>query len=152
MEYICEVQKIDAQAVATIRARSASWELQQFFGRAYGEIFEYLEQIGVQPVGSPFAAYHNSDMEDLDIEAGVPIAKVIKGKGQISSYEIPAGKQLTTIHVGPYSQIEPAYEALTAYAKKQKLIPTGIAYEFYLNNPMETEEEDLQTEVAFPLR
>jgi len=152
MEYTCEVVKVDAQPVVSIRSRSASWDLQKFFGKAYGEIFEYLEQIGVQPVGSPFAAYHNSDMEDLDIEAGVPVDKVVKGKGQITSHVIEAGSQLTTHHVGPYSEIEPAYEALMAYAKDNKLVPTGVAYEFYLNNPMETDEEDLQTEIAFPLR
>ena len=152
MDYICELKKVAAQPVVTIRTRTASWELQKFFGQAYGEIFEYLEQIGVQPTGSPFAAYHNGDMEDLDIEAGVPIAKIVSGKGRITSHEIEAGYQLTTIHVGPYSEIEPAYETLMEFAKEKKLVPTGIAYEFYLNNPMETEEEDLQTEIAFPLR
>jgi effector-binding domain-containing protein len=30
--------------------------------------------------------------------------------------------------------------------------PTGVAYEVYLNDPDETPPEELQTQIAFPLK
>jgi effector-binding domain-containing protein len=52
---------------------------------------------------------------------------------------------------GRYGDITPAYDALTQFVKEQGYEPTGISYEFYLNDPAETPQEQLQTQIVFPL-
>ena len=60
-------------------------------GESYAKIAAYMGEKGVHPSGEPFVAYHNMDMQDLDVEIGFPIASPIPGKADIKSCSIPAG-------------------------------------------------------------
>jgi effector-binding domain-containing protein len=113
---------------------------------------QYLGELGEQPVGPPFVAYFNEDMADLDIEIGFPVARELPGRGGVQPSEIPGGKVATCLHVGPYGEIEPAYEALTEFVAESGHEATGICYEVYLNDPQETPPEALQTQILFPLK
>ena len=104
------------------------------------------------PAGPPFAAYYNTDRQDLDVEIGFPVSKTLPGKDDIQSSEIPAGKVATCLHTGPHSELEPAYSALTWYVKDNGHEPTGVAYEMYLNDPSEALPEELQTQIMFLLK
>ena len=152
MEYQCELLEQSAQSVLSIRTRTAVGNLPQVLGKAYGAIMQYLSEIGQYPTDAPFTAYYNMDMQDLDVEIGFPVAAKLPGKDNIQPSEIPAGKQASCLHIGPYSQVEPAYDALMQWAKENGHTPTGVAYEFYLNDPGETPENELQTRIMFPLK
>ena len=54
--------------------------------------------------------------------------------------------------LGPYDQIEPAYNALTKFIQDEGYESTGIAYEIYLNDPVEVKPEQLQTQILFLLK
>jgi len=45
-----------------------------------------------------------------------------------------------------------AYEALQKWMEANGHVPSGVAYEFYLNDPQTTPASELQTRVVFPLR
>jgi len=92
------------------------------------------------------------DMQDLDVEIGFSVAKALEGKGDIQTSEIPGGKLGYALHTGRYGDIAPAYDSLTQFVKEQGYEPTGVAYEFYLNDPGETPQEQLQTQIVFPLK
>jgi len=121
-------------------------------GEAYGRIAAYLAGSGEIPAGAPFTAYYNMDMQDLDVEIGFPVSKPLAGKDDIRASEIPGGKLAFALHTGPYSECGPAYEALTQFVKEHGFEATGVAYEFYLNDPQETPQAQLQTQIVFPLK
>ena len=152
MTYNCELIDQPAQPTLSIRTTTSIKELPQELGRAYGAIGQYMAQLGEQPSGAPYAAYFTFEMENMDIEIGFPVASSLPGKGEIQSGEIPAGKIAQTLYTGPYKQIEPAYNALTAYVEQQGYEATGVAYEFYLNDPGEVAPEELQTQIVFRLK
>ena len=148
----CSVRQQPAQPTLSVRLTISIQRLPQEIGRVYGAIAGYLAQRGQPPAGAPFVAYYNMDMQQLDVVIGFPTATPLPGRGEIQAGEIPGGRQAICLHVGPYDQIEPAYGALSQYIQAQGHTPTGIAYEFYLNDPMQTPPAELQTLVAFPLR
>lgn len=152
MAHRCEVKEQSPQPTLVIRTRASVQELGQVLGQAYGAIAQYLGELGEEPGGPPFAAYHNEDMQDLDVEIGFPVARQLPGRGDIQAGEIPGGNVATCLHVGPYSEIEQAYDALSFWVEENGYEPTGAAYEMYLNDPDETPPEALQTLVMFPLR
>jgi len=152
MSYQCEIREQLAQPTLTIRTRTSVQNLPQVIGKAYGDIAQYLAQLGQYPAGAPFAAYYNMDMQNLDVELGFPVSKELPGKGEIKSGRIPAGKFATVLHAGPYDKVGPAYEALTKWIAEKGYEPAGVAYEVYLNDPNETKPEDLKTQVMFPLK
>ena len=152
MTYNCEIVDQPAQPTLSIRTTTSIKELPQALGRAYGAIGQYLAETGKQPAGAAYAAYFTFEMESMDIEIGFPVASKLPGKGEIQSGEIPAGKIAQTVYTGPYNKIEPAYNALTAYVEQQGHEATGVAYEFYLNDPGEVAPEELLTQIVFRLR
>ena len=152
MSYTCEAMERSTQLTLSIRTRTSVQDLPQVFGKAYGAIAQYLGELGEQPAGPPFAAYYNMDMQNLDVEIGFPVSKKLSGKGDIKASEIPGGKVATCLHVGPYSAIAPAYNALSQWIKDNGYEATGVTYEMYLNDPAQTPPEELQTQILFPLK
>ncbi len=109
--------------------------LPQVLGEAYGKIMQYMGELGETPGGAPFVAYYNMDMQNLDMEIGFPVLSALPGKGEVQAGQIPAGKAATCLHTGPYPEIASAYNDLSAWITAQGVHPTGVAYEFYLNDP-----------------
>jgi len=152
MAYECDVKDLSAQPTLAIRTRTSVQELSRVLGEAYGAIAQYIGELGEQFAGPPYVAYYNEDMEDLDLEIGFPVTRELPGEGDIQASEIPAGKVATCLHTGPYSDVEPAYNALGHWIEENGYEPTGVAYEMYPNDPDETPTEELQTQIMFPVR
>jgi effector-binding domain-containing protein len=152
MSYQCEIKEQSAQPTLTIRATTPVQGLSQLLGKTYGAVAQYLGEMGEQPAGPPFVAYYNMDMQNLDIEVGFACAKKLPGRGEIQAGEIPAAKFASTLYTGPYDQCGPAYEALNQLVKESGHAATGVAYEFYLNDPQHTPPQQLQTLIMFPLK
>jgi effector-binding domain-containing protein len=152
MTYHCEVVDQPSQPVLSIRTRTTQANIPETFGKALSAIAQYLAELGVQPMAATFAAYYNMDMEDLDMEIGFPVMKELPEKGDIKSSEIPAGEYASCLHTGPYNEIGLAYQALTEWTEQNGYRPSGVAYEFYLNDPTVTPPQELQTKILFPVK
>lgn len=152
LAYHCEIRAQSAQPALSIRARAAVQDLPPVLGKAFAAIDAYLRQMGEKPAGPPFVAYYNMDMQDLDLEIGCPVARRLAGRGEIQPSEIPAATVATCTHVGPYTALRPAYEALTAWVNERGYEMSGVVYEMYLNDPQHTPPEALQTQIVYLLR
>ena len=148
----CEIREQPAQPVLSVRETTSMRELPGAMQRAFAAVAQYLREIGEEPAGPPFAAYYNMDMEHLSVEMGFPVARAIPGRGEVQPGGLPGGKQAACTFTGPYSDIGPAYETLSAWMREQRLEPTGVVYEFYLNDPAVTPPGALQTQIVFPLK
>ncbi len=151
MNFTCKLVQKQAQTVLSVRTRTAASNLQQAAGSGYGSIMGYLSEIGESCAGAPFIAYYNMDMEDLDIEIGYPVSRILPGNDEVKLGEIPGGKYAECLYTGPYSKCEPAYNALMKWIEENGYKATGICYEFYLNDPADTPENELQTIISFQL-
>ena len=152
MSYHCNVVIQAAQKVLSVRTRSPVQDLPDLIGKTYQEIYHHMMDNGANPSGVPFVGYFNMDMNDLDIEIGFPVSDNVPEKGNIKMSEIPSGKFASTIYTGPYSGLESAYNALMKWMEENDYTGTGIGYEFYLNDPQETPENELQTKILFELK
>lgn len=152
MSHECKLEEWSTRPALSIRTRTPVEEISQVMGKAYGAIYEYLVELGEKPMDAPFTAYYNMDMQDLDLEIGWPVPRELPGKGDIKASEIPGGKAATCVFTGPYSELGPAYDAISQWIKDNEYEVTGVAYEFYLNDPGETPPAELQTKIAFPLK
>jgi len=151
MTYQFEIKERAAQPTLFMRDTCAVQDLPTFFGKTYGAVIQYLTSLGVQPCGAAYCIYFNMDMQALDIQAGFPVAHPVPGQGELEAGEIPAGRFATGMHIGPYDQMAPFYDALNAWVTAQGEEVTGIAYEWYYSGP-ETPPQEVKTEVWFPLK
>jgi len=152
MDYQITLKQKASQPTLSIRKTTSISKLPQEIGQAYGMIASYIQEMGEQPVGAPFTAYYNMDMENLDVEMGFPVSKPIEGRGVIKAGIIPEGKYVEGIYKGPYSEISSAYDAISAWAAENGLTPAGAAYEYYLNTPGEVPDSELLTRIEFPVK
>ena len=89
---------------------------------------------------------------DADIEVAVPITGPVSlGETGAGVRTLPGGRFLSVLHTGPYPGVGRAYERLFAYMGEHRLAPAGPSRELYLNNPHEVSEDELMTEVQFPV-
>jgi len=147
-----EMRRVDDRNTAVVRTSTPVEKLSEVMGSCYGEIMQALGSCGIQPVGPPFAMYHNMDMSSLDVEIGFPVAGKVEASGRVKPGKLPGGRVAVTLHEGPYEKIEGAYNRLMAFVRDQGLEMESFTYEFYLNDPDETPPEDLRTEIYFPVK
>jgi hypothetical protein len=63
--------------------------------------------------GGGLVADHNMDMRDLDLEIGLAFDRPLAAEGEVQTGEIPAGRAVRCVRVGPYDRVGSAYEAVT---------------------------------------
>lgn len=148
----CEIIDQPAQPTLTIRTRTPVQAMPQVLGQGYEAIVKYLGELGLSPVGHPFVIYYNLDMQDLDIQLGFPVPQPVPGKGEIHATRMEAGKVATSLYVGPYEDCGPAYDELAQFVKDQGYEATGVAIEYYLNDPSQPPFEEPQTRIVLPLK
>ena len=129
MSYDCKMVEQAAQPAMSVRTRSSVQDLPQILGPNFGKIMGNIQSSGEQMAGAPFVAYYNMDMQDLDIEIGIPSSKALPNKDDIKASEIPAGKYATVIHVGPFDKMEGTYEALQKWIDENGYETTGTHHD-----------------------
>lgn len=151
-QHACTIETAPEQHALACRTRGSVEEIPAILGRVYGEIMGLLQVAGENPGGAPFVIYYNEDMQNLDMEIGFPVNKVLSGKGDIKGITIPGGKIATTLHQGPYKEVEATYNKIIPFMQEQGVTPQGHVIEYYLNDPAVTPEAELLTKVVFPLK
>ena len=151
MAYPCELVEQRARPTLAVRTRSAVERLPQVLGPAWGAVMACAGRAGAAPSEAPFVAYHNMDMHDLDLEIGFAFDRPLAGEGEVRAGEIPAGRAVQCLHVGPYDRVGAAYDAVAAWMAERGLEGAGPPREFYLNDPQETPPGELRTRVVVPV-
>ncbi len=119
------------------------------FDRLFGRVMDLLKQTDLICVGTPVAIYHSPefDPENTDLEIGVPVnsagnhTRVLQG-----------GTCALAVHKGSYSTLSNTYARLAEWVEREGLCLAAPPYEKYLNSPQEAPEEQLVTEVYFPVK
>lgn len=81
MAYQCELVEQQARPTLAVRTRSAVERLPQVLGPAWGQVMACAGKAGATPSDAPYVAYHNMDMQDLDLEVGCTFAQPQAGEG-----------------------------------------------------------------------
>lgn len=141
----------DAQPVLSIRTTTGLRDLPDTILSGLAKVGQYMTKHNVLPSGPAFVAYYNLDMHDSAVEIGFPVSQEVSGNGEVQARTIPGGPAGVCLYVGPYQELATAYQQLNAYIESQGREPTGMSYEFFLNNPAVTPPDELETQIIFPL-
>lgn len=152
-QYDVHAEARNAQVTAVARATLSVAEVGPWLGKTYGAIAVLLADRHAGPAGPPFARYHMLGHDRFEVEAGFPASRRIEGDGAVQPSELPGGQAAVTVHVGPYDQMEPAYQALAAWVSEHRGEPAGDAWEVYFSDPSaEPDPETWRTEIVQPYR
>jgi effector-binding domain-containing protein len=125
--------------------------MSEWFPRVFSEIAQHLQQSQNPPLGPPYARYHRLDQGRFHVEAGFPVGRPIVGSGEIHPSSLPEGPVAVISHIGPYDEMEPAYQALHSWIDEHHAQAAGDAWEVYFSGPEEPPGE-WRTEIHQPYR
>ena len=150
--YEVVIKQVEPLWIAAARGIAPSYSS---VGPLYEELFTYLAQQGIVPVGPPLGIYYDEEYKekDVDVEAAVPVLRGIdKGSGRVKFKELPAAAVASVMRRGPYDDFTPAYQALMQWIQDNGYHIIGPNREIYLQGPdATTDPDDYITEIQFPV-
>jgi len=147
-----EIRALRLRHVASVRETIARNDITEALGRMYQAVNEALAKQGVEPTGAPFARYHEFG-QNVDLEAGMPVANAILDEGDVRASQLPGGPAAIAVHAGPYEGLANTYDAIEAWMKSAGRTPDGGPWEVYLTDPSsEPEPAKWLTQIIWPMR
>ena len=115
--------------VAGIRMKGKYSDCGQAFGRLGRGLGRYI-------CGKPMLLHYDSEYreDDADFEACMPIRQMRKIEG-VSVRELPGGRCVSLVHLGPYDQLGRSYAKAFNYINDRKLRTVLPTREVYLKGP-----------------
>ena len=155
------IVELAAQPTVSVRVQQpmAKLDLSKVFDRELPKIIGAIQSAGLAPAGPPFGRYHQFGPDIVDVEAGFPVSGSVPGlsaladapAGEIGMSELPGGPAATVVLVGPYDGLGQAYEWLHDWIHGQGRDEGTAPWESYASDPGATSQEDLRTELYWPL-
>ncbi|MCX7356916.1 MAG: GyrI-like domain-containing protein [Alphaproteobacteria bacterium] len=154
MDYAVTLSTVAAQPIAAVRAASAIKDIPATFKPALDQVWAYLNShAGVRAIGGHnlFFYHHPPDRDQLmDIDFGVQVARYFDDGGAVRYVETPAGQVAKTLHVGPYSGLRQAHQAVHQWCEQNSKLIGGHSWELY--GDWNADESKLETEIFYLLR
>lgn len=124
-------------------------------GEITGELAGWIKQKGLLITQPPFSVYYTSPTEvqpeKMKYEVGIPFQGDAYGDERVKIKIMPKHKILSAIHKGPYEEIGSVYAEMMQYIIESGHEMIGAPREVYINTPGKVPDEELLTEVIFPV-
>ncbi len=151
MSYACELIEMPSQPTRAVRAMTTYHKLPKTIGAGFASLKSYLAAHAVTPIGPMYVKYDGPPAHDFTVEVGVPVpgdAPLISGL-EVSA--LRGVRAASCLHRGHYCDLPHAYKALETWMAGEGLVPSGEAYELYLNDGERTPPDAWLTRIALPL-
>jgi effector-binding domain-containing protein len=152
------ITEVPSRTIAYFTGSSGSDpnEVAAALGAAYGRVAMFISANGLQIDGQPIAIANYWDERGYGFDAGIPVSGAPeRGAGPDSPVrmgETYGGRVVRAVHVGPYSGLEETYGVVEAYVTAHKLEANGRSWNVFVSDPGDTPEEELITEIYYPVR
>lgn len=147
-----ELKTTEPMSVVYVTMTGEYSQTPEAFGRVYG----WAAQHGLQPAGMPMAVYLTMPGEGEALwEVWAPVAgepaQIAPDESGCGVKRIPAQLVASTVHRGPYETVEPTYRELGTWVEVNGYAMAGPPAESYLNDPSQGPPEEYLTEILFPV-
>jgi effector-binding domain-containing protein len=121
---------------------------------AFKNVYGALQKQGLKAAGPAMTIYTATDDTGFEYQAGVPVDGEPKGPFAegIAVGKSPEGRALKFVHRGSYDAMDSTYEAITNYLDERKLEARDLFVEYYVTDPLTTQEDNLVIEVYVPVK
>lgn len=126
-------------------------------GAAFGEIGAFMKKHNLNMGGAPLAITKVFSLTEMywEFNAAIPVVESLEGidgNGRVKIGMTPEGKAVKAVHVGSYETSVSTYNAIEAYIKEKGLEQAGNPWEEYIDDPMVVKEDELRTNIYYPVK
>jgi DNA-binding transcriptional MerR regulator len=125
-------------------------QVPQYLDKAYMEVYSYIHEQGAKQTGPHFTLWHSpSDVyENEDVEAIVPIDRLLKGTDRVKVYELPSTQVAAVVHQGNFEDFQQGHAAILEWIDANGYQIAGPYREIYIKHDHDN-LSDSTTEVQF---
>ena len=149
-ELVVEAKEFEPLCVMSKTATIEINEISVVIGSLFKEIFKN----GLQPAGPVMTFYLDEEFnpENANVEVCIPIEASDMTEGIIGIKMLNPGLCATCTYVGEYSKLGKAYAAVLKWCDEHQYEIASAPFDIYLNNPQDVNQEELVTQVWFPIK
>lgn len=147
------IVEADRQSVASVTKHTSFSRMKEDVMAAFMTLGAEIKRSSLLTSGPPMLIYHHvvDEESEGDIEVCVPVNVPFAGGPETTGRTLDGGKLATTEHRGPYEELAPAYQVLTAWVTEKGYEFAGPPREVYVNDPRTVAPEELVTRLEFPI-
>jgi AraC family transcriptional regulator len=150
--YAVDVRVLPLQRTAFLPGQGNHGDLSSVIGGLSGEVLAALQAARRTPTGPAYCRYIRMGAAGFDIEVGFPVGDYGAVPG-VKSGLLGGGPALMTLHTGPYSRLQEAYDALESYMRRYHFEPEDALWDSYVTDPdSEPDPARWRTEIFWPVR
>jgi AraC family transcriptional regulator len=150
------VKKTEPKTVAFVSGKGSFKKIGQTIGKLYGMI----QERGYTLAGSPLGVYYSDPQQvpeeellwEIQWPLGGEVAPVAADERGFGVKSVGAYEAASTVHKGPYDSLSKVYGDMVGWIMANGYEISGPPEEVYMNDPGTTPEEELLTEVRFPVK
>lgn len=146
MQYVVNLTSVTATSLLVVRRRSKLTELSKVVPDACGAVWDFIRRSQIASHGRNVAVYLN---DRIDMEVGVEVDGNAAAGGEVILSATPAGTVATTTHLGLYTRLPEAHQAIRQWCSANHHRLAGQNWEVYghwIDDP-----EKLRTDVFYLL-
>ena len=125
MEFGIQLRSYKPQKIAAVRAKTTIDKVTPKVTQLLQETADYLESVGVQPVGPGVGVYYEVGAFLVDVQAGYPVAEDVEGNDRVRPGELPGGHCAVAVYKGPHKDIADAHRAVHQWMHEHDVKSTG---------------------------
>jgi effector-binding domain-containing protein len=135
-----------ATPIAVVAATTTWAEFPNLWGTLLDDVWAFLRDGGATKGGHNVMVYLDGTPR---VEVGVQVTEPFEGNGRVICSTLPAGPCASTVHRGPYDELDEAHAAVKAWCGSHGHRLTGVRWEIY-GDPA-ADPEQTETEVCWQL-
>lgn len=122
-------------------------------GTAFKDVWDYMQRTDIRPAGPALSVYYTYDPETMRFRSGFVVAKADLGRaaGEVKGDVTPSGEALSFTHIGSYATLRDDYAKMMEYVEAEGIEIGVPAWEIYVNDPSQTPEDELRTDIFVAL-
>ncbi len=150
MQYELKIQSVPARQLAVVRRRRKWSELGGNLIPLLDRVYAQVHAGKVIQSGQNVFVYKDGTKDGVTVEVGVEVQDRFKDVDEVVYSSTPSGEVVSALHVGPYSDLGGAYDAVTRWCKEHHRLQANTWWEVY--GDWEEDPSKLETEVFYLLQ
>ena len=138
----CRIVTVDRQPTVVVKAKAPFAEIPQAQRSARAKVAAALPSLDTGALGMGCTRWLPPQDGALTMEMGTIVARPVEARGEIVPSELPAGRAVHSVMVGPFDGMGAAWQKLFEWVQAKKLQPAGINWEVYGPTPSDPAQQE----------
>lgn len=144
-----QLVEVPMMCLLSIRKMVLQDDFEDTYRTCFYTLFKRIQEQQLTITAPPMVRFHSSEFTTLgmDTEFAIPIKECVTG-----TYDFEPGLCMKTTLHGSYSELASIYTKQITWAEKEGYENRGALFEVYVKDPSEVSNDDLITEVYYPVK